>query len=1035
MDSPFILYDTPLLRIPYIPGPYRYDGLDPTRPFGEFPRRAGFCGSRNEIDEELLRSKSDEELSSLAQAWLFFGLLSEFALLDDPSPYIGRQSAMGGLHEYLVFKDMSSMVHRLRQRLVVLPFSEHGSWRSNLLECLHTVDIAVTAIDVQNRHLDTALPLVLLSIRLLVAFVKRVFELLEQPPPGFWTRNFIRSKFFSTKWLFLHALSASAYNEWLSTLKDYPTKRGRHQEPRMSDSLLLRLFEQHNWCPSQARRILELHDLPTANYFASINRRPLQRIDHSRCHASPKCVAHNVSLAPTTQPATSASEAAYGRNPEQYRIAHVTADHHCTMAKVEREKLVKIIRAGGIPLVCMTFGSTTLRIVEARPWTKYVAISHVWSGGLGNPNANALPECQVKKLQQCLRNVFEGLTFKGLATALGRSDLLSIAYPRRQYLWLDTLCVPVITGNDPEEERIKNKAISQMAAIYAGAESVIVLDAELQQSPVQPARLPSQERESLAAKIYSSAWMERSWTLQEGALARELSFQLESRVFRLGFEDLLDEKAPSWQHPLDNFVWSRAVYSNTFENDGASESDLHATRLRLPTSVVALTLRALQRERIWLTNLAPGSKREAAILRWKLSQFVEAWNSLIQRETSQKKDLYQIVANMLDLSPHEIRSGVSDISHADTTTIPPQQARYLPLIIRNCQILPISLLFNSGPRMRDPERPQNSWLPVETSEYGIMGDQLSACAGLSWRPNGLFLDKRTVHRESLVAYVFLERQERAPRFRIIDQNGGCETRWVVTVNEWMEPGTNSAHSSTEAYVATESAAERVYNEGVGTCILAERFPGGVSHDQSKALLGARFSIAERNGSLLTLRFDKPLLLLLDQDSSTENDIPVVEAGSSLNDFDFLVEYAPSPHHDIKLRRRPMLSARSPWTTGIAATRVLFIILPNTPNWLFDLDLPLAWEIVALAVYYMVCSVTLLFVIAIFPYQMIHMPLSWLAYRIWLNSFDPEWARSPMQFLFHEAESIIGEAERSFRRAFRRRSPLMGSSSLNNVVLE
>lgn len=275
---------------------------------------------------------------------------------------------------------------------------------------------------------------------------------------------------------------------------------------------------------------------------------------------------------------------------------------------------------------------------------------------------------------------------------------------------------------------------------------------------------------------------------------------------------------------------------------------------------------------------------------WRLSQFVETWNSLIQRETSQKKDLYQIVANMLDLSPHKVQSHIPDMSHAVTTTTPPQQARYLPLIVRNCQVLPISLLFNSGPRILDPERPQNSWLPTETSEHGIMGDQLSACAGLSWRSNGLFLDKATVHRESLVAYVFLERQERAPRFRIIDQDGGSETTWVVTVNESMEPGTDSAHSSTEACIATERAAARLYNEGFGTCILAERFPEGVSHDQSKALLGARFSIRERTGSLLTLRFDKPLLLLLNKDSSTETNIPVVKAESSLNDFDFLVEY-------------------------------------------------------------------------------------------------------------------------------------------------
>jgi hypothetical protein len=43
-------------------------------------------------------------------------------------------------------------------------------------------------------------------------------------------------------------------------------------------------------------------------------------------------------------------------------------------------------------------GSIVLEMTEARPGQSYVAISHVWSHGLGNAAGNSLPTCRAKRI-------------------------------------------------------------------------------------------------------------------------------------------------------------------------------------------------------------------------------------------------------------------------------------------------------------------------------------------------------------------------------------------------------------------------------------------------------------------------------------------------------------------------------------------------------------------------------------------------------------------------------------------------------------
>jgi hypothetical protein len=55
---------------------------------------------------------------------------------------------------------------------------------------------------------------------------------------------------------------------------------------------------------------------------------------------------------------------------------------------------------------------------------------------------------------------------------------MAISWGPTEWFWLDMLCIPV--GDDSEATLLKSKAINQVAAIYAGAHQVLVLDSVMQ---------------------------------------------------------------------------------------------------------------------------------------------------------------------------------------------------------------------------------------------------------------------------------------------------------------------------------------------------------------------------------------------------------------------------------------------------------------------------------------------------------------------------------------------------------------------------
>jgi hypothetical protein len=84
------------------------------------------------------------------------------------------------------------------------------------------------------------------------------------------------------------------------------------------------------------------------------------------------------------------------------------------MLDIPYDQLTDIIREGDVPVISIDETSDgsletgqQLRLTVKRRSQRqaYTAISHVWAHGLGNPDLNALPYCQVRQIKQYLEDL------------------------------------------------------------------------------------------------------------------------------------------------------------------------------------------------------------------------------------------------------------------------------------------------------------------------------------------------------------------------------------------------------------------------------------------------------------------------------------------------------------------------------------------------------------------------------------------------------------------------------------------------------
>jgi hypothetical protein len=215
----------------------------------------------------------------------------------------------------------------------------------------------------------------------------------------------------------LHHYQFQRNVELLGSALPQPQDRiDRYQRLQCGQEMML----ANGWCFHQVDHLSKIYDLETFLYLATLERSSHRLADHKRCFNHVACVAYNADLA-------------------KYKTRHTTADCNCVMVAIPYKHLTKIIRRGRIPLISIEGGTDAvatpkLRVHSRSRTSRYIAISHVWADGLGNPKENALPKCQVNRLNAnllALRRLFgdsevsSPLTFLLAASAIW-ADLLII---------------------------------------------------------------------------------------------------------------------------------------------------------------------------------------------------------------------------------------------------------------------------------------------------------------------------------------------------------------------------------------------------------------------------------------------------------------------------------------------------------------------------------------------------------------------------------------------------------------------------------
>ncbi|KAG4291533.1 HET domain-containing protein [Fusarium proliferatum] len=443
-------------------------------------------------------------LAPYLQAWLFFGLMNEIfghvcGIEFDWRDFI--QAEEGRDYAVVTTLKLEMLIYLWLAREADEPAAEKFERLNQIIRVLVIADNVVS----KTRHLplpitaetnldDPGAPGYPTMAAVLLSIKSLGMTLCEALPTVY--SNFVPIAGADSEPLF--RVDRASTHERLLNKVEFPSSY-------YSDPIVSQLLARAGYCPYQVetcdREYLSQGDLGLRWYFTFLDRRGIPG-DHSKC-TTEKCVG-------------------YQMDESTYETKHLfDRDCDCEFISLshgfEANLVLYCVRRGGTPLIRIDW--PFFRIfqmgVDDGPTPPYVAISHVWSEGMGNPRENALPRCQLSNLQY--------------SASQSCPDFDNV------HFWIDTLCIPV--GHEEERKR----EIKKMASIYSGAEKVVVLDKSLMQT------MSNTQRDELLMRIWRSPWASRLWTLQEGRLSKSLLL-LCRQILRVG------AYIPTW---IDRYEKSR----------------------------------------------------------------------------------------------------------------------------------------------------------------------------------------------------------------------------------------------------------------------------------------------------------------------------------------------------------------------------------------------------------------------------------------------------------------------------------------------
>ncbi|KAH8773691.1 hypothetical protein F5883DRAFT_661661 [Diaporthe sp. PMI_573] len=424
--------------------------------------------------DSFLRGRSFNDFAVFLQSWLYFGMLALCLEQSDLSRFIHINSAGEKvLNTTILLPLIQQWYDRTFQRHMQSPdplgsYDEEFYSRMMVLDVVERHADSFFKFDKTARARGTALFRIGVSTKLVWYPLKTAAEKLRR---AIW-----RS-------LHIHPMDDPLMNYGVLF---FP-----------AGSELWKRLMHRGWCPNMINNLRKTVGVEPLILASMIQKNPEVSASHARCHAR-ACVANQVQAG-------------------QYMPKH-TGEYHdggtCKGIGLPLGSADKVLlETDSFPVVRLWLGmdptGSRPRLMEAVPFTnglKYIAISHVWSDGLGDEKGNRILACQYDRLGMLLSEVLS------MENTKGDDEKSNDGWS--PFFWLDTICVP-------HQNAARRLACARMASSYECADTVLVLDAELQAWPYTSAT----DEEALL-RIVTSGWTTRVWTLSEGIVAKRLVFKL-----------------------------------------------------------------------------------------------------------------------------------------------------------------------------------------------------------------------------------------------------------------------------------------------------------------------------------------------------------------------------------------------------------------------------------------------------------------------------------------------------------------------------
>lgn len=237
-------------------------------------------------------------------------------------------------------------------------------------------------------------------------------------------------------------LSIAVLHSTLCAVKNFTFPQDEFVDKFLTSEIITTRILRSGWCPSDIEFLAKGSGGSASTlelYYTSLLGERRNGKDHALCTSS-RCEA-------------------FQTDETNYQVKHLSSCGGCPFVEPDMGRLCSILEDGlctgerRIPLLRLVdsgeASDVRFEIIEARTNPEYVAVSHVFGDGLGNPRAAALPACQLKILQRRANRVME---------------------TESAYFWMDTLCVPP----QPDLKTYKISALLAMKDIYLMASTVLV---------------------------------------------------------------------------------------------------------------------------------------------------------------------------------------------------------------------------------------------------------------------------------------------------------------------------------------------------------------------------------------------------------------------------------------------------------------------------------------------------------------------------------------------------------------------------------